>query len=88
TITIRKYSPSRLTFEDFIELGTMTEEMAEFLRICGSSTLARHKRPLGVCAYHTGRAKHHDLKSPGKPVDVWSLLYNQVYRTRLLLCYL
>ena len=39
TITIRKYSPSRLTFEDFIELGTMTEEMAEFLRICGSSNI-------------------------------------------------
>ena len=53
---------------------------------CLRYTLARHKRPLGVCAYHTGRAKYHDLKSPGKPVDVWSLLYNQVYRTRLLLC--
>lgn len=39
TITIRKYSPSRLTFEDFVELGSMTEEMAEFLRICGSSNI-------------------------------------------------
>lgn len=36
---------------------------------------ARHKSPLPLCAPPSGRATNHDLKSPGKPVDVWSLLY-------------
>lgn len=39
TVTIRKYSPSRLTFDDFVRFGTMTEEMAQFLRLCGSSNV-------------------------------------------------
>lgn len=39
TITIRKYAPSRLTFSDFIENGTLTEEMAQFLKICGGSNI-------------------------------------------------
>lgn len=35
TITIRKYAPSMLTFDDFEAYGTMTPEMSEFLRLSG-----------------------------------------------------
>lgn len=35
TITIRKYAPSMLTFEDFERFGTMTREMSNFLRLAG-----------------------------------------------------
>jgi len=34
TITIRKFPARRLTVEDLIRFGTMTPEMAEFLRAC------------------------------------------------------
>jgi len=33
-ITIRKFLKSKMTFEQFIELGSMTEHMAEFLTAC------------------------------------------------------
>ena len=39
TITIRKYAPSMLTFDDFVEYGTMTEDMAQFLRLCGRANI-------------------------------------------------
>lgn len=35
SVTIRKYAPSRLTFDDFAKYGTLTRKMAEFLRLCG-----------------------------------------------------
>lgn len=35
TVTIRKYAPSKLTFEDFENFGTMTREMSDFLRLTG-----------------------------------------------------
>ena len=34
SITIRKFSKERLSFEQLIEYGTLTEQMAEFLRAC------------------------------------------------------
>lgn len=34
SITIRKFSKERLSFEQLIEFGTLTEQMAEFLRAC------------------------------------------------------
>lgn len=37
TITIRKYAPSKLTFDDFEASDTMTPEMSEFLRLCGQA---------------------------------------------------
>lgn len=39
SVTIRKYSPSMLTFDDFVESNTLTEEMAEFLRLCGRADI-------------------------------------------------
>lgn len=39
SVTIRKYSPSRMTFEDFVANDTMTPLMARFLRICGSADI-------------------------------------------------
>lgn len=45
TITIRKYAPSMLTFEDFCHPKnpnfepSMTEEMARFLRMCGKADI-------------------------------------------------
>lgn len=39
SITIRKYSPSRLTFDDFVKFGTLTEKMADFLRFCGRANI-------------------------------------------------
>ena len=35
TITIRKYAPSMLTFDDFEAFETMTPEMSDFLRLTG-----------------------------------------------------
>lgn len=35
TVTIRKYAPSMLTFDDFERFGTMTQEMSDFLRLAG-----------------------------------------------------
>lgn len=37
TITIRKYAPSMLTFDDFERFGTMTPEMSDFLRLVGKA---------------------------------------------------
>lgn len=39
SVTIRKYSPSRLTFDDFVKYDTMTDKMAEFLRFCGRANI-------------------------------------------------
>lgn len=39
TITIRKFSKNKLTYKDLIKFGSMTEEMAEFLRACVESKL-------------------------------------------------
>lgn len=39
SITIRKYAPSMLTFEDFVKGGSMTEEMARFLKLCGVASV-------------------------------------------------
>lgn len=39
TITIRKYAPSRLTFDDFVKSNTLTEKMADFLRFCGRANV-------------------------------------------------
>ncbi len=33
-LTIRKFSKSRLTYKDLVKYGSMTEEMADFLRSC------------------------------------------------------
>jgi septum site-determining protein MinD len=33
-LTIRKFSKSRLTYKDLVKYGSMTEEMADFLRCC------------------------------------------------------
>lgn len=33
TITIRKFPENRLTYKDYVRLGSMTEEMSDFLRI-------------------------------------------------------
>jgi len=33
-LTIRKFSKSRLTYKDLVKFGSMTEEMADFLRAC------------------------------------------------------
>ncbi len=39
SITIRKYAPSRLTFKDFEEFGSLTPEMSKFLRFCGKANI-------------------------------------------------
>ncbi len=39
SITIRKFSKNKLTYKDLIKFGSMTEEMAEFLRACVESRL-------------------------------------------------
>ncbi|MBB6453325.1 pilus assembly protein CpaF [Salirhabdus euzebyi] len=39
TITIRKFSETPFTIQDFIRFGTLTDEMAEFLKACVSSKL-------------------------------------------------
>lgn len=39
SITIRKYAPSMLTFEDFERFGTLTPEISEFLRLCGKANI-------------------------------------------------
>jgi pilus assembly protein CpaF len=39
TITIRKFQKDKLTMEQYINLGTVTENMAEFMRICVLSRL-------------------------------------------------
>jgi pilus assembly protein CpaF len=39
SVTIRKFSKERLTVEDLINFGTLTEEMAQFLRACVVSRL-------------------------------------------------
>lgn len=35
SVTIRKYAPSMLTFDDFEEFGSIAHEMSVFLRLCG-----------------------------------------------------
>lgn len=37
SITIRKYSTSRLTFSDFEEYGSLVPRMSKFLRLCGKA---------------------------------------------------
>lgn len=37
SVTIRKYAPSMLTFEDFERFGSIAPEMSEFLRLCGKA---------------------------------------------------
>ncbi len=37
TITIRKFPENRLTYKDFIKFGSLTEEMADFLRVAVES---------------------------------------------------
>lgn len=39
SLTIRKFSDTPFTFKDLVRLGTLTEEMAEFLDICVKSKL-------------------------------------------------
>lgn len=39
SITIRKPSPSMLTFDDFEEFGTLVREMSDFLRYCGRANI-------------------------------------------------
>ncbi|MRS05284.1 CpaF family protein, partial [bacterium] len=39
TITIRKFQKDKLTMEQYINLGTVTENIAEFMRICVLSRL-------------------------------------------------
>ena len=39
SITIRKYAPSMLTFDDFEEFGTLTPEISNFLRLCGRANI-------------------------------------------------
>lgn len=34
TVTIRKFAKSRITYKDLIKFGSMTDEMADFLRAC------------------------------------------------------
>ena len=39
SITIRKYAPSMLTFEDFERFGSITSEISNFLRYCGKANI-------------------------------------------------
>lgn len=39
SITIRKYAPSMLTFEDFERFGSLPHEVSEFLRYCGRANI-------------------------------------------------
>lgn len=39
SITIRKYAPSMLTFEDFEKFGSLPHEVSEFLRYCGRANI-------------------------------------------------
>ncbi len=39
TITIRKYAPSMLKFEDFERFGSLTSEISSFLRLCGKADI-------------------------------------------------
>lgn len=39
TVTIRKYAPSMLKFEDFERFGSLTPEISAFLRLCGRSDI-------------------------------------------------
>ena len=39
TITIRKFSKNKLTYKDLVKFGSLTEDMAEFLRACVESKL-------------------------------------------------
>lgn len=39
SITIRKYAPSMLMFDDFEDFGTLTPEMSKFLRFCGKANV-------------------------------------------------
>ena len=39
SVTIRKYAPSMLTFDDFEEFGTSANEMSNFLRLCGRADI-------------------------------------------------
>ena len=39
SITIRKYAPSMLTFDDFEDFGTLTPEISQFLRLCGRANI-------------------------------------------------
>lgn len=37
TVTIRKHSPQKFTFDDFVKSEMLVPEMAEFIRLCGLS---------------------------------------------------
>lgn len=39
SVTIRKYAPSMLTFDDFEAFGTSANEMSNFLRLCGRADI-------------------------------------------------
>lgn len=39
TVTIRKYAPSMLKFEDFERFGSLTSEISAFLRLCGRADI-------------------------------------------------
>lgn len=39
TVTIRKYAPSMLKFEDFERFGSLTSEISAFLRLCGKADI-------------------------------------------------
>lgn len=39
SITIRKYAPSMLTFEDFEKFGSLPHEVSDFLRFCGRANI-------------------------------------------------
>ena len=39
SVTIRKYAPSMLKFEDFEKSKTLTSEMSRFLRLCGKADI-------------------------------------------------
>lgn len=39
TVTIRKYAPSMLKFEDFERFGSLTPEISAFLRLCGRADI-------------------------------------------------
>ncbi len=39
TVTIRKYAPSMLKFDDFERSDTLTREMSTFLRLCGKADI-------------------------------------------------